>query len=433
MSRPLPLVLASASPRRRALLAAAGIPAEVVPADIDETARAGEGPADLVERLAREKSETIARDRPDAIVLGADTIVVLDGEILGKPRDAAHAIELLSRLAGETHTVVTGVAVATGGGRSVETTRVETRVRLRPADAAEIAAYVATGEPLDKAGAYALQGEGGRFVSAVDGSRTNVIGLPMDEALALLAACGGASPGREFGVAARLAETEERIRAAAVRAGRSRDAITLVGVSKRHPPGAIVAGSFAGLRHFGENFAQELRDKAEATRALLADTGLPEPRWHFIGRLQRNKARVVAPLCHCVETVDSAALARELDRRVAGSEPGNRRLGVLVQVDVSEEPQKGGVAPGDLAALLETVGALGHLDLRGLMAIPAARATAEAMRPAFARLRELRDTHGGPAALPELSMGMSSDYEVAIEEGATIIRVGTAIFGPRES
>jgi septum formation protein len=190
---PHPLVLASASPRRRDLLARTGLAFEVLPADVAEEPRAGEAPRALVERLAAEKAASV-RDRlparPRRVVLGSDTIVTLDGEILGKPQDAEHAVAMLRRLAGRTHTVWTGVAVAETGAAALRIRSVESFVTLRAAGEAELRAYVASGEPLDKAGAYALQGEGRRLVSRVEGSETNVIGLPLEETLALLAEAG---------------------------------------------------------------------------------------------------------------------------------------------------------------------------------------------------------------------------------------------------
>ena len=188
---PRPLILASASPRRQRLLATAGIAFEVIPADIDESPQNGETPVDYVERLAAAKAQAVARrigPEPPRRVLGADTIVVLDGAILGKPRDAAHAVEILGRLVGRQHAVVTAVALACSGTRAVRTLTVTSRVRMRPAAAAELQQYVATGEPLDKAGAYAIQGGGRRFVTDLEGSESNVIGLPLDETLALLSA-----------------------------------------------------------------------------------------------------------------------------------------------------------------------------------------------------------------------------------------------------
>ena len=189
------LVLASASPRRRELLARAGVAFEALPAEIDESPREGEPAEALVLRLAREKALAVARKvgpAPPRLVLGSDTVVVLDGDVLGKPRDAAHAEALLARLAGRTHTVLTGVAVAASDGAALESFVAASRVTMRTASADEIRRYDATGEPLDKAGAYALQGEGRSFVLAVEGSETNVIGLPLDETLALLRSLGGA-------------------------------------------------------------------------------------------------------------------------------------------------------------------------------------------------------------------------------------------------
>jgi septum formation protein len=190
----LPLVLGSGSPRRRELLARAGVAFEVMPADIAEEARPGEAPAALAERLAREKARAVAArigTSPRRIVLGADTIVVIDGDVLGKPRDAEDAVRLLGRLVGRAHVVLTGVAIVASDRIDAAATRVvASRVAMRAATEAEIRRYVATGEPLDKAGAYAAQGEGRRFIASIEGSESNVIGLPIDETLALLRAEG---------------------------------------------------------------------------------------------------------------------------------------------------------------------------------------------------------------------------------------------------
>ena len=186
----LPLVLGSGSPRRSELLARAGIAFEVRPADIDETAEIGEAPAAFALRLARAKAiavATLVGASPRRIVLGADTIVVVDGDVLGKPTDREDAVRLLGRLVGREHRVLTGVAVvASDRSDRAATCVVTSRVTMRAATEVEIRRYVATGEPLDKAGAYAAQGEGRRFIERIDGSESNVIGLPIDETLALL-------------------------------------------------------------------------------------------------------------------------------------------------------------------------------------------------------------------------------------------------------
>ena len=219
-------------------------------------------------------------------------------------------------------------------------------------------------------------------------------------------------------IAQRLAEVRERIARACARAGRARDEVRLLAVAKGHGADAIRAAAAAGQREFGENYVNELKSK----RAALAD--VPALRFRLIGKLQRNKAKDAAELASAVDTLDSLALAQELSRR---AQARGRELEVLVQVNVDREPQKAGVAPEALEELVAAVRALPALALRGVLAITRATDDPESARPAFAALRELARQHG----LPELSMGMSADLEVAIEEGATIVRVGTAIFGPR--
>ena len=217
-------------------------------------------------------------------------------------------------------------------------------------------------------------------------------------------------------IAERLREVRAQIAAASARAGRSPDDVTLLAVSKRHSVESIEAAYAAGQRAFGENYAQELVEKAAALEGR-ADLG-----WHFIGQLQRNKARALTPIANLtVQTLDSIRLARELDKRAEAA------LDVFVQVNVAAEPQKGGCALAELDAVLDAVGASEHLRARGLMTIPPAVDDPEDSRRWFAALRELASARG----LRELSMGMSADLEIAIEEGATLVRVGTAIFGAR--
>jgi hypothetical protein len=228
-------------------------------------------------------------------------------------------------------------------------------------------------------------------------------------------------------IAANLAALRERIAAAAERAGRRAGDVTLIGVAKKHSAAAVIEAVAAGLRDIGENYAQEACEKIPAVSKALDARGLPRPRWHFLGQLQRNKARLVVPLFDCVQTVDRFELAQELSRR-AHAEGGS--LEVLLQVNVDAEPQKGGAEPGELRALFEAACALPALTVRGLMAIPEPLAD---MRPAFARLRALRDdlARTSGAELPVLSMGMSDDFEVAVAEGASCVRIGTALFGQR--
>ena len=182
------VILASQSPRRRELLTLVGIPHEVRPADINEDYLPHEQPRAHCERLAREKAEAVSRDEPDAIVIGSDTIVVIDGDVLGKPRDAAHAEAMLARLSGRTHTVMTAVAVYWRGGELSDVEEVD--VTFHPLDSRHIRAYVATGEPMDKAGAYGIQGYGATIVARVDGDYFAVMGLPLQRMVRLMEAMG---------------------------------------------------------------------------------------------------------------------------------------------------------------------------------------------------------------------------------------------------
>ncbi len=222
-------------------------------------------------------------------------------------------------------------------------------------------------------------------------------------------------------IAERLAEVRARISAAALAAGREPSSVRLVAVSKTKPESAIREAYAQGQRAFGENYAQELERKA----AALAD--LADLEWHFIGHLQSNKAKVVAKVAHVVHAIDHSSLARELAKRATGF---GRRLDALVEVKLSREPTKHGVVPEELEELLRAIEAESALRLRGLMTMPELGELSHAKR-AFSTLRSLRTLHGGEARLPELSMGMTSDLEIAVAEGATFVRVGTAIFGER--
>jgi len=218
---------------------------------------------------------------------------------------------------------------------------------------------------------------------------------------------------------------QERIASAAARAGRKVDEITLIGVAKTHPANAIREAFEAGVRHFGENRVQEWEGKRTGTEGLAAT-------WHLIGHLQNNKAMRAARLFHSIDSVDDLALAQRLDRaRVEVGIP--EKLRVLIEVRVAPEETKSGVETREASELAEKIASLPRLELGGLMCIPPFLEQAEKVRSYFRRLRELRDDLAKTLglALPVLSMGMSHDFEVAIEEGATEVRVGTALFGTR--
>jgi pyridoxal phosphate enzyme (YggS family) len=216
-------------------------------------------------------------------------------------------------------------------------------------------------------------------------------------------------------VAANVASVNERVAAAARRAGRDPAEVTLVAVAKLFPPEAVRAVVAAGVADVGENYAQDLERKAAA---------VPGVRWHFVGRLQRNKAGVLVDAGALVHSLDSLAGARALGRRAVAAGTVAR---ALVQVEVDDREAAHGVRPADLDAFLEQCRAVEGLQVEGLMVMPAPADDPEATRPAFRRAAELT----ARAGLPRLSMGMTADFEVAVEAGATLLRVGTALFGPR--
>lgn len=223
-----------------------------------------------------------------------------------------------------------------------------------------------------------------------------------------------------------LAESLSGIRAkmaaACGRAGRRHDSVNLIAVSKTFPVDAIREAMDAGLTVFGESKLQEAEPKIEMLPSSL--------HWHFIGRVQRNKVRKLLESFEAIHGVDSLRLAEHMNQ--VSSETGATRR-IFLQVNIGEEDSKGGFAPGELGQAMEDLLKLNRLEILGLMAIPPADPNPEAARPWFARLRDLRDSlekaHG--VELPELSMGMSADYEIAIEEGATWVRVGSSLFGKR--
>lgn len=239
-------------------------------------------------------------------------------------------------------------------------------------------------------------------------------------------------------IAANLAAIRVRIAAAARRAGRDPATVSLVAVSKTMPAERVAEAVAAGQRLFGENYLQEAEEKIIRLEQLLAQAGpgaagAGELAWHFIGHLQSNKSKAAAGRFAMVETVDRLKLANSLARHAAAA---GRVLSVLVQVNVGGEEQKSGVAPVAVADLLRALAELPALRVLGLMTMPPFAADPEQSRPHFARLRRLAEECAdqgllGRHGLPLLSMGMSADFEVAIEEGANLVRVGTAIFGPR--
>lgn len=228
---------------------------------------------------------------------------------------------------------------------------------------------------------------------------------------------------------ARAGHVEERIEGALARARRPPGSVTLVAVTKTFPAEAVAEAVSAGLAHFGENRVQEAAAKIPSVAALTRGR---RASWHLVGHLQSNKAKQACTLFDLIHSVDDLALVARIDSAAASS---GKRQPILVQVNVAGESTKSGIAPGELRSLIDAVRACSSVELRGLMTIPPHDPDPERSRPHFAALRRLGESVRdwlAPQAYPgELSMGMSEDFEVAVEEGATIVRVGRALFGDR--
>ncbi len=221
-----------------------------------------------------------------------------------------------------------------------------------------------------------------------------------------------------------LEEIQRRIQEACARSGRDPAEVKLVAVTKNVPADRIREAMACGIRCFGENYVQEALPKIRALG--------PDVEWHFIGHLQSNKVKQVVGTFHLIQTVDRVSLAQEIDRRAAGREA----VPILVEVNIAGEETKSGLPPGGLHGLLDALTRFPNIEIRGLMTMPPFFEDPEGARPFFRSLRELRDRFRDrippPACLDDLSMGMSGDFEVAIEEGATLVRIGTALFGSRQ-
>jgi pyridoxal phosphate enzyme (YggS family) len=225
-------------------------------------------------------------------------------------------------------------------------------------------------------------------------------------------------------VAENLDSIQQHIRVACERAGRAPESVTLLAVTKGQSPDAVNEAGRLGLTHFGENKIQEAKAKIPFCSGKL--------RWHFIGHLQTNKCRDAVELFEMIQSVDSLYVAQEISKR---ADAAGKTMPILLEVNLAGEASKFGYRPEALIAELNQINALPRLEVHGLMTVPPWTSNAENVRPVFRQLRELKERAeqvlGAP--LPQLSMGMSGDFEVAIEEGATIVRIGTALFGPRKS
>ncbi|MBV72107.1 MAG: hypothetical protein CMH52_12335 [Myxococcales bacterium] len=411
-----PIILASASPRRLDLLEGAGLSPIVRPANIDETPRRSERPDIFAERMAIEKAESIARCETGACVIAGDTVVALGDQILGKPRDADDANNMLRLLSGQVHRVLTGWAICDGTGTRLSGVSVSD-VRFNALSEADLSNYIATGEPMDKAGAYGIQGDGGRLVQGYTGDYSNIVGLPLSDIFAALAQIDRWPRSQ---ISQKLAMIRGRVAVAAKESARRPESVEVIAASKGQPLERMRELMSAGVRSFGESYVPELLAKWPVFDS--------ETRVHFIGHLQRNKVRKLIPGVVSIQTVDTLKLGEEVGKRARMAQ---LELPILVQVNLGREASKSGCAIDELDTLLNGLRAIDGVCPVGLMAIPP-RAGLASTRAWFRTLKTLRDDLATPESpIEQLSMGMSSDFDAAIIEGATMIRLGTLLCGPR--
>lgn len=418
------LVLASQSPRRRELLERAGFSFTVSSSQISEILDENLNLAARIEDLAVRKARAWVQgcnpsELQDVLVLSADTVVALGDTVLGKPAGPEENLSFLRRMSGRDHVVITAVCLVKAETGELAVGHGLTRLRFRHLGEDEMRAYVESGDGLDKAGGYGIQGAAGKFVEHMEGDFDNVMGLPISVVRSLLASKGWSVDGA---ISDRLKQVRKRIAAACVRAGRAPSDVRLVAVSKTKPAELIRETIAAGQTVFGENYVQEAVDKINQ---------FPRAEWHFIGSLQTNKAKQVAGRFALIHSVDRLKLAHALDAALDAVQP------ILLQVHIGDESTKHGFSLEELPQAAKDISQLRHLSIRGLMALPPLEDSEEKSRVHFAKLREALEIV--KAQLPpeqrglvrELSMGTSGDLEAAILEGATLVRVGTDIFGAR--
>ncbi len=422
------IILASASPRRKELLSKV-FSIEIVPADIQETPYEKEKASFFVQRMSREKAQQCAmklkKENDHQIIIAADTIVVVDDRILGKPLNAEHALEMLNSLNAKSHQVLTAYAIADQNGQILSAGLHEAQVQFKNNTTQVLSDYVQSKEPLDKAGAYGIQGLGANLIESLKGSYFAVMGLDIVSICQDLIKLNLVDIPKTS-LAIQYFTIIDQIKNAWFRSKLRQD-VQLIAVSKYQSIEAMHMVYQFGQIDFAENYQQEWLDKRDQIQTNLSLSTF-KPTWHFIGQIQSNKAKKIGEFADFVHGVYKE---EQIKKIAQGAESQNRKVRILIQLNLSQEATKGGVTKDELAQIMDIVKSYPSLQLIGLMTFPP-EGTAEESRKYFKQLREIRDQfRTEQLPLSELSMGISHDFEVAIEEGATMVRVGSALFGAR--
>lgn len=432
------LVLASQSPRRRQILTISGYEFDILPSQISEIPNENLNLTSRIRQLASDKAHACLKLRMSTeeqgfLFLAADTVVVLGDQILGKPKDENEARSFLRRLSGHSHSVITAISLVDGVSGKETQAHAITAVKFRALTDEEIADYIKTGEPFDKAGGYGIQGMASNFIDRLEGPYDNVVGLPMAEVRTAIAELGLEVEKRKSQIAANLKVLRGKL---------SSSKVALIAVSKTKPATDVIEAWSVGQRHFGENYLQEAIKKIGDVQELIrsVDASAKPVTWHFIGTLQSKKVRFIVGLFDYIHSVDRLSLAEEISKRAVAK---NLEQKILLQLNFGDEKTKSGASAAEYVELAQKVCALPGIQLCGLMALPPLQASPAVSRGQFAEIKKifeatrqaLREVKSLAVSekFCELSMGTTGDFEHAIAEGATMIRVGTAIFGERST
>lgn len=468
-------VLASQSPRRRQILTISGYEFDILPSQISEIPIENLNLTSQIRQLASDKAEACLKmgklaEGHGFLVLASDTVVVLGDQILGKPKDEFEARSFLSRLSNQTHDVITAVSlIDVDTGRRHQDHAV-TRVKFHELSVSQIDAYVATGDPLDKAGAYGIQNAlASGFIEKFAGDYDTVVGLSMaivEKALASLGVTAAKrfSEGRGSPIGENILKLGSEIAHAALapeRAifkDRSKMPARLVAVSKTKPATDVIDAWLAGQRIFAENYVQEALPKVEEVNELIKiaksspilrkqfqldarPDSENEIEWHFIGTLQSKKAKHVVGSFSLIHSVDRISLVEEIEKRALAlskerSDPSFRQP-ILLQINIADETTKAGASAAEFVELFDAAVKCPHIKLCGVMALPPLTDDEALARARFQEIRAMFGAARGKLSANlqqdfcELSMGTTHDFKLAIAEGATLVRIGTAIFGER--
>lgn len=440
------LVLASQSPRRRQILTISGYEFDILPSQISEIPDENLNLTSRIRQLASDKAHACLKMRKSTeeqgfLFLGADTVVVVDDQILGKPKDEIEARSFLRRLSGRSHSVITAISLVDGVSGKETQAHAITEVKFRSLSDSEISEYIATGDPYDKAGGYGIQGAAAKFVESINGPYDNVVGLPIAEVRKcideLSASIGFTVSKRSSKISLNLESVRQKLKLAAEKNRRLVSDIRLIAVSKTKPATDIIEAWKSGQCDFGENYAQEAIEKIGDVQELIrsVDAEANPVTWHFIGTLQSKKVKSVVGVFDYIHSVDRLSLAEEISKRASAKRITQK---ILLQLNFGSEDTKSGASSAEFSSLAEAVSQLPGIQICGLMALPPLQEKADAARAQFAEIRKIflatrsQLSLHAQASFCELSMGTTGDFEQAIAEGATMIRVGTAIFGERQ-